>query len=113
MAGGTTGVRRPTSSGCDRPGHHDPHHGRVAGELARDRDIHGSDVIQVAGTGGSAGERGGIDRDGHVRSLACHGGPVGQVQPLTTDLVERIRATLGWRAVVVAAVPRSRVHHRA
>ena len=84
--------------GLGSSGRHDPHHRGVAGEAPCDRRVDHTDVIELGRTGCRVHESTDIDRDRDMRSFGRHGGTVRQVQPLTTDLTERVGPTLRRRA---------------
>jgi hypothetical protein len=78
---------------------------------SRTIDLDRSGVIQLAGS--AAGRnRIRINRHRDVWTLAGHGQPLGQVEPLTADLAERIGPALHGRPVVRRARTRLGVEHR-
>jgi len=83
--------------------HHDPHHRAVARQTSSDLRRHRTDVVELARGSRGVLQRLGTDRHRDVRSLSCHGGSIGQVQPPPADLTERIDPTLRGGSVIVVA----------
>jgi len=71
-------------------------------------------VIELAGAAARARpERVRIHRQGDVRAFAADGRSLSEVEPLTTDLAERIGAFLRRRPIVLGTRTRLGVQHRA
>jgi hypothetical protein len=92
--------------------HDDPHDGGITGKPFRDVDADGAGTIEVGGVVRTMCERVGRHRHGEVRSLAADVRAIGKIEPLTTDLAERIgSAPRGRSSVRTLRRPRGRIEH--
>jgi hypothetical protein len=102
------------AGGLRRRGHHHAHHGRVAREPTRDGSRHRTHVVELGGARRRIGDHLSRHRDGHVRALAGDGRPVRLVEPMATDLVQRVDPPLSvGPCPLTASDARVGVHHRA
>jgi hypothetical protein len=93
-----TDVERPRAGVRDHPSDVG-----VARPTSRRLGRHRASVLELTAATESALERLEVHRHNYVRTLAGNDRTVGKVQPLTTDLAERVGAPLGGRAGIFDA----------
>ena len=93
---------------------HDTHQGGVADMTLRDLPWDRTGLVELRAACRVARKHPGVDRERDVRPLAADHRPVRVVEPLPTDLAQRVGPPLRGRALVIVAVrPRLGVEDRA